>query len=225
VWNPELKPTVPLLDDLQNEDYSGTRTAQTALPNSNPSAAAAAAAFTGPIPSPPPPRTQSVASTMSLDAADPYYISTPKPDITAGLAHTAFMPSHQRRLVALQASGSVLSDPHAAEMGIRFPFLIFEAKGLSMNGSLISAQNQAAISGVAMLTILKDLDRWAAEVQTLDLELTPLSTTATPCFSVVTEGPVHELWVHLNFKVRFIWSLLSRGVLRASAMRESLCTS
>jgi hypothetical protein len=115
------------------------------------------------------------------------------------------MQSHQRRLVDHQASGSILSDPHAADMGIRFPFLIIEAKGLSLNGSLVSAQNQAAISGASMLTILKDLSHQAAcnassdpGVQTLDPNLTALSTTTTLCFSVVTEGPVHELWVHFE---------------------------
>ena len=50
-----------------------------------------------------------------------------------------------------------MSDPHAADMGIRFPFLVVEAKGLSLDGSLVSAQNQAAISGASMLAILKDL--------------------------------------------------------------------
>jgi hypothetical protein len=149
------------------------------------------------------PYTQSIASTTSLDAGDPYHISTPKPDITIGLAHTAFMQSHQRRLVDHQASGSILSDPHAAEMGIRFPFLIVEAKGLSLNGSLISAQNQAAISGVSMLTILKDLTRQAEGVQTLDPELSTLSATPALCFSVVTEGPVHELWVHFEHEGAF----------------------
>ncbi|KAF1949048.1 hypothetical protein CC80DRAFT_510893 [Byssothecium circinans] len=42
---------------------------------------------------------------------------------------------------------------------------------------------------VSMLTILKDLDRWAAEAQPLEPELTPISATT---------GPVHELWVHFE---------------------------
>lgn len=218
VWNSDLKPTGSSLDEFQNEDYSGASTshfasAQTALPDFNlNSAAATAAAFARPIPSLPP-YAQSVASTTSTDAADPYHISTPKPDITVGLAHTSFAQPHQRRLVDHQASGSILSDPHAADMGIRFPFLIVEAKGLSLNGSLISAQNQAAISGASMLTILKDLSHqaaWNASLDSdsgfhaLDPEPTSLSTASSPqstpalCFSVVTEGPVHELWVHFE---------------------------
>lgn len=47
-------------------------------------------------------------------------------------------------------------------MGMRFPFLIVEAKGLRLNESLISAQNQAAIGGVSMLRILKDFSYQAA---------------------------------------------------------------
>jgi hypothetical protein len=224
VWNSDLKPTGLSHDELQNKDHGGTRTprsasAQSILPDFDPSAAAvAAAAFPGPIPSLPP-YTQSVASTTSTEAADPYHITTPKPDITIGLAHTAFAQRHQRRLVDHQASGSILSDPHAADMGIRFPFLIVETKGLSLNGSLISAQNQAAISGASMLRILKDLSYQAAcnartdldsGFQTLDSGLTLLSTTPVGlhstlalCFSIVTEGPVHELWVHFEHEGAF----------------------
>ncbi|RYO05975.1 hypothetical protein AA0121_g12204 [Alternaria tenuissima] len=94
VWNSDLKPTGLSLDELQNEDHSGTRTprsasAQSALPGFDLSATA----FPGPIPSLPP-HTQLVASTTSTEAADPYHISTPKPDITIGLAHTAFVQRH-----------------------------------------------------------------------------------------------------------------------------------
>ncbi|KAF3031351.1 hypothetical protein E8E11_000870 [Didymella keratinophila] len=83
---------------------------------------------------------------------------------------------HQQRLVNHQASGSILTDTHAADMGVRFRFLAVEAKGQSLNGSLISAQNQAAISGASMLRILRDLD-----------EATHSSPPSPPlCFSTVT---------------------------------------
>lgn len=224
VWNSDLKPTSLPLEESHNKEYSRTRAprftpAETALPYFNLNdAAAAAAAFSGPVPSLPP-YTRSVASTTSTEAVDPYHISTPKPDITVGLAHTAFVQLHQRRLVDHQASGSILSDPHAADMGIRFPFLVVEAKGLSLSGSLISGQNQAAISGACMLTILKDLSHQAAwntssepnlELHTPDVEpemptTTPSVSQPTPvlCFSIVTEGPVHKLWVHFEHKGAF----------------------
>lgn len=224
VWNSDLKPTSLPLNESQNEEYSGTSTPQftsshTTLPDFNPNdAAAIAAAFVGPVP-PLPPYAQSVASTTSTDAVDPYHISTPKPDITVGLAHTAFVQLHQRRLVDHQASSSILSDPHAADMGIRFPFLVVEAKGLSLSGSLISGQNQAAISGACMLTILKDLNHQAAwntssepdlGFHTPDVEpripiTIPSASQPSPvlCFSIVTEGPVHELWVHFEHEGAF----------------------
>jgi hypothetical protein len=75
-------------------------------------------------------------------------------------------------------------------MGTRFPFLVVEAKGLGLDGSLISVQNQAAISGAFMLRMLKDLSDQAAcnantdsdsGFQTLDPELTSPSTTPAGC--------------------------------------------
>jgi hypothetical protein len=212
VWNPNLKPVGPQLDELlgDDDDNDGTRTpsasstrSTSTLVDFDPSDAAATATpvFLGRIPSLPPSTyssiySQSVASTTSFDAANPYHISTPKPDITVGLVHTAFTERHQQRLVNHQASGSILSDPHAAEMGVRFPFLVVEAKGLSVNGSLVSAQNQAAVSGACMLRILRDLDE--ATHSSLSSPLSP-----PLCFSIVTEGPVHELWVHFEHNRAF----------------------
>jgi hypothetical protein len=146
----------------------------------------------------------STAPTTSTDAIDPYYISTPKPDITIGLAHTGFKSRYQRRLVDHQASASILSDPHTADMGIRFPFLIAETKGLSVNGNLVGAQNQAAISGASMLVILQDLRN---QVEWNNSPVTDSEPTVreTPifCFSIVTAGPTHEVCVHFKYQDAF----------------------
>jgi hypothetical protein len=104
-------------------------------------------------------------------------------------------------------------------MGIRFSFLVVEVKGLSLSGSLTSAQNQAAISGASILRILKDLSYRAAcnastdldsGFQALGLGLTSSSTTPVGlhstlvlCFPIVIEGPVHELWVHFEHEGAF----------------------
>ncbi|KAF2085053.1 hypothetical protein K490DRAFT_47630 [Saccharata proteae CBS 121410] len=202
VWDPSLKPTCSTADDIENEDDSGTRTprsAQIALPVFDPNDATTTVSATGftahvPILSP---STVSIAPTTSTEAADPYHLSTPKPDITIGLAHTKFDARHQRRLVDHQASGSILSDPHAADMGIRFPFLVIEAKGLSLNGSLVSAQNQAAVSGACMLAILQDLHNQA---DGYDDPATgaegALDNTPALCFSIATAGSIHEMNIH-----------------------------
>lgn len=102
---------------------------------------------------------------------DPEALSTPKPDLSVGLAHTWFATPHQRLL----AQPWIQSDPHQARIGLHFPFLIFEAKG---SGSLFGAQNQAAVGAACMLKILDTLG------------------CADVVLSVTTEGPVHELWVH-----------------------------
>jgi hypothetical protein len=98
-------------------------------------------------------------------------------------------------------------------MGIRFPFLVVEAKGLASNGNLVSAQNQAAISGASMLAILRDLQAAAIANPIPTLEpgaatpaspspVVPPDPSSRPavCFSIVTEGPVHELWVHFEYQ-------------------------
>jgi hypothetical protein len=99
-----------MLDEMQDEDGVGTPTLGSVPAQTNFSVLDPSTTFPGPVPSLPP-YAQSVASTTSTEAADPYHISTPKPDITVGLAHTAFVQRHQRRLVEHQASGSILSDP------------------------------------------------------------------------------------------------------------------
>jgi hypothetical protein len=141
----------------------------------------------------------STVGTSNTEAADPYYISTPKPDITIGLAHTGFGQHDQWCLIDHQASGTILSDPHAADMGIRFPFLVVEAKGLSQNGSLVGAQNQAAVSGACMLAILQNLHIQADGSTTPALD-TRLASLETPllCFSIVTAGAIHEIFVHFT---------------------------
>lgn len=192
VWNANLKPSSP--GAAQPDDESGTSTPripppQSALPDFD---SQSASGFPGPVPALQP-YTPSIAYTTSTEAADPFYISTPKPDIVVGLEDRAFAPTHRLRLAKHQSVGSILSDPHAAAMGLRFPFLIAETKGLSLNGGLVAAQNQAAIGAACMLTILDDLDNQAA------LPTAPESPAAPRlCFSLTTEGPVHELCVHFK---------------------------
>ncbi|XP_014551483.1 hypothetical protein COCVIDRAFT_20276 [Bipolaris victoriae FI3] len=194
LWNADLKPSPPGV--AQSDDESGASTPCFPQPPSMPPNfdSQSASGFPGPVPSLQP-YTPSIAYTTSSEAADPFYISTPKPDIVVGLDDRHFAPTHRFRLAKHQRFGSILSDPHTAAMGLRFPFLIAETKGLSLNGGLVAAQNQAAIGAACMLKILDELENQA----TL---LTESASPAEPplCFSITTEGPVHELWVH--FKVR-----------------------
>lgn len=194
VWNPDLKPSP--LGVVPSDDESGASTPcfpqpQSALPNfgSQPSSE-----FPGLVPSLQP-YASSIAYTASTEAGDPFYILTLKLDIVVGLEDRAFTPTHRLRLAKHQNSGSILSDPHTAAMGVRFPFLIAETKGLSLNGGLVAAQNQAAIGAACMLRILDDLECQAG------MPTAPAPSAAPQlCFSITTEGPVHELWVHFKLE-------------------------
>lgn len=84
------------------------------------------------------PYTPSIAHTTSTEA-DPFYISTPNPDIVVGLEDKAFTPMHRFQLALYQSRGLIMSDPHMTAMGLRFPFLIVEMKGLSLHGGLVAA--------------------------------------------------------------------------------------
>ena len=75
-----------------------------------------------------------------------------------GLEDRDFEPIYRVLLAKHQKFGSILSDPHTAAMGLRFPFLIAETKGLSLNAGLVAAQNQAAIGAACMLKILDDFE-------------------------------------------------------------------
>ncbi|KAJ5051201.1 hypothetical protein J3E72DRAFT_204473 [Bipolaris maydis] len=146
-------------------------------------------------------------STMSTEIASMYHITTPKPDMTVGLAHQAFTERHQNLLYDYHACKLILSDPHAAQIGLRFPFMIVELKA---NVTLTAAQNQAAVGGACILKIQEDLARQAARSPKFRPEqVSPLPTLAelSPalalCFSIVTEGPTHELWVHFKLNDNF----------------------
>ncbi|KAF1943260.1 hypothetical protein EJ02DRAFT_433376 [Clathrospora elynae] len=114
-------------------------------------------------------------------------ITTPKPDIAVGISLDAFSPEHTAILNYWQVKKAVLSDPHAIQGDMRFPFFIIEAKGLATNGNLIGAQNQAAGGGTCALLLLESL---AAQ--------DPAGRSGAPriVFSFTTESAIHELWVH-----------------------------
>jgi hypothetical protein len=192
VWNADLKPSPPGMAQPDDESDASTPRfpqLQSVLPNFD---SQSGSGFPGPVPSLQP-YTPSIAYTTSSEAADPFYISTPKPDIVVGLEDRDFEPTYRVRLAKHQRFGSILSDPHTAAMGLRFPFLIAETKGLSLNGGLVAAQNQAAIGAACMLRILDDLENQAA----LPTESAPPAEPRL-CFSITTEGPIHELWVHFK---------------------------
>lgn len=111
-------------------------------------------------------------------------------------------------LFDLQDTSSLISDPHITPLGLRFPFLIVEAKAGATGGNLYQAQNQAAVGGSTALQIFKNLlglqdTRDLDEESQGNIEDSTRSaqgpdTVLHLAFSVTTEGPIHELWLHFQ---------------------------
>jgi hypothetical protein len=114
-------------------------------------------------------------------------ISTPKPDITVGLARNELSRRYDIVLEQWTKRKILVSDPYASQGHTRFPFLIIENKGLVSSSNLFGAQNQAAGAGACAIQMLETLAKQD-----------PAHETRAPriVFSVTTEGPIHELWVH-----------------------------
>ncbi|KAH8725165.1 hypothetical protein GQ44DRAFT_616534 [Phaeosphaeriaceae sp. PMI808] len=148
--------------------------------------------------SPPPTETSETTTAASLledDSADA--LKNSKPDISIGFDRDGFSELHRRLLAELQYEGQLLSEPHAPQLGLHFPFLIVEAKGLTTSGSMIGAENQAAVAGACAINILHALAGLAS-----DPSLDNTAALEPPCviFSIATEGPNHELCFHFRTK-------------------------
>ncbi|RDH31841.1 hypothetical protein BDQ94DRAFT_180021 [Aspergillus welwitschiae] len=171
--------------------------------------------------------TDNLYKSPSINPAEPtipiFKVKDPRPDIGVGLSDenlaNALVPKKDRSiarrfLVDLQETSSLISDPHVTPLGLRFPFLVVEAKAAATGGNLYQAQNQAAVGGSAALQIFKNLSdlqdmdegQGTTEDSTVVAEDSPNAKLCL-AFSVTTEGPIHELWLHLQ-KPReedFLW--------------------
>ena len=84
------------------------------------------------------------------------------------------------------------SNPTQHDLPIRFPTMVIEGKSYATGKPVFEAQNQAAVSGSCMIKLQQDL---------ADLAGCTSSESSSPqkaplAFSICTEGPHMELWVH-----------------------------
>ena len=125
-------------------------------------------------------------------------VKTPCPDITTGLYHHfvaakletigVAKPHADELLKRLQLGQALISCPAQSALLFRFSTLVVEGKSYATGKSLYEAQNQAAVSGSMMLAIQHQL-----------FELVGSQSSDSPlAFSISTEGPVMELWVHYS---------------------------
>ena len=91
----------------------------------------------------------------------------------------------------LQVQKLLCSDHAVVDIPVRFPFMVVEAKSHTTSKPIFVAQNQASVSGSCMTHIqhkLADLTRIATPTYS--------GHEAPIAFSICTEGPYFELWVH-----------------------------
>jgi hypothetical protein len=128
-------------------------------------------------------------------------VKTPRPDITAGLRHSTVVDAlvarglgkikASRILETLQQQQVLCSDPVQQALPIRFSHLVVEGKSYSTGKPVFEAPNQAAVSGSCMTNLqhmLTDLTKRASPGT--------YHSKAPLAFSICTEGPHMELWVH-----------------------------
>ncbi|PWY75448.1 hypothetical protein BO70DRAFT_398302 [Aspergillus heteromorphus CBS 117.55] len=97
-------------------------------------------------------------------------------------------------LSTLQEDLTLISNPRGNLYGPRFPFLIVEE-----GENLHQAQNKAAVSGAIALRMLKGLREFNGPKHTQGSDHKQSEFTLDVVFSIVTEGSVHELWVHTDY--------------------------
>ena len=142
---------------------------------------------------------------MQPPAAPPQFqhhaVKTPRPDFTIGFRHSKISDELMKRglsefkaedfLHFLQRGRKLCSDPTQNFLNVRFPILVIEGKAYATGKTVFEAQNQAAVSGGCMVNLRQQLNDLFAGIfhngkggQTL------------LAFSIYTEGPQIEFWVH-----------------------------
>ncbi|KAI9792923.1 MAG: hypothetical protein M1816_001245 [Peltula sp. TS41687] len=169
---------------------------------------------------PPPPLKEKVKKLLYFP------IKTPRPDISIGTQLTSlisalssqglnntrakkFLLELQHNTIRRETGGPpepmLISAPALRASDLVFPFAVVEGKAYSTGNKLFEAESQAAVSGACALKIQLCLDELAnATTQNSDAMPTASNTTPPLFFSICTEGPIHELWVH--------WTHIEDGV-------------
>ena len=97
----------------------------------------------------------------------------------------------QDLLESLQLGKVLYSNPTQHFLELRFPILVVEGKAYATGKTLFEAENQTAVSGSCILNLQRQLTRLHDSVNTA-----PREKKSPLAFSVCTQGPIFELWVH-----------------------------
>ncbi|KAL8899950.1 MAG: hypothetical protein Q9192_001316 [Flavoplaca navasiana] len=203
-WNSDLKPTPqqllnlsaldrPPIGDAEDGDRTNKRQ-QSGRPFPSPN--------TSQSTMPPPAAVLPISpSTVEIQPSQDGAVKTPRPDFTCGFRNRTVTKALLDRglnasvtkdlLEALQLDKRLCSNPTQHFFELRFPILVIEGKSYSTGKTLFEAENQAAVSGSSMLNLQRQLTRLQDSVNPILGEKKP-----PLAFSVCTQGPILELWVH-----------------------------
>ena len=128
-------------------------------------------------------------------------VKTPRPDFTIGFRDSTISNALTERGLSefkaddflnwLQLEQKLCSDPTQNFLNVRFPILVIEGKAYATGKTAFEAQNQAVVSGSCMINLQQQLTELFESVfPNLKGEKIPLA------FSICTEGPQIEFWVH-----------------------------
>lgn len=164
-------------------------------------------------------------------------IKTPRPDLSIGTKIDAlisalsssnlsstragkFLKQLQAQMIArgprMILEPALISVPALRASDLAFPFAVIEGKAYSTGRQIFEAENQAAVSGACGLKIQLCLDELVERaVTSSNNQGAPVENRFALFFSVCTEGPIHELWVH--------WSSVEDGVRKFNMTLLKLC--
>ncbi len=141
-----------------------------------------------------------------------------------------FLTKLQEQMVLRDPGGpeepALISVPALRASDLVFPFAVVEGKAYSTGKQVFEAENQAAVSGACGLKIQLCLDelvkRATPESSNDDESPTSSDSQSAPSknqpvlfFSICTEGPIHELWVH--------WTIVEHDVRKFNMKLLKLC--
>ena len=128
-------------------------------------------------------------------------VKTPRPDFTIGFRHSTISKALIQRglskykaddfLDDLQLGGKLYSDPTQNFLKVRFPILVIEGKAYATGKTAFEAQNQAVVSGSCMVNLRQQFIDFVENTFSI-----PKGGKTPLAFSICTEGPHIEFWVH-----------------------------
>lgn len=233
-WREELKPTVPQKSKFSSSFMSGIQQRGDSAPprkrqkqsTSEPSTSSEFSRSHVANETPANKPQESSAMPPPALPKDGSVIRTPRPDISIGIQLTAlisalssqnlnkidameFLTWLQNEMTQHKPDGPLepmlLPLPAPRALDLAFPFAVVEGKSYSTGKQIFEAENQAAVSGACALKIQLDLDN-LIDAGGTSSDAPPASSNIEPplFFSICTQGPIHELWVH--------WTVVEEGV-------------